>query len=333
MTHGIDIAATVAIECLDALRPGPSPLVVDETTGVLARAIGGGGATVAEWRRCHAREQPGATWPTAGPYSSAFLRLPKVKEALDFALHAAASVLPPGAPIIVFGANDEGIRSAASHLESVADGVESIATKRHCRVLTGTRCANIAALKGHLDDWRAVREIELLGAARPWVSYPGVFARGGLDEGTALLIGQLPKLGPKARVLDFAGGTGVIAAAALQTYAAAAVDLVEIDALALMAAEENVPRARLLAGDGLAAVDGAFYELILANPPVHDGVAEDHTVLRRLIAEAPRHLRRAGELRIVVQRHIAAAPLIEAAFKNVATVAATGRFQVLSGRK
>ena len=54
------------------------------------------------------------------------MRLPKAKDALDFALHAVASVVPAGAEIMVFGANDEGIRSAASHLEVVAEDVATV---------------------------------------------------------------------------------------------------------------------------------------------------------------------------------------------------------------
>ena len=334
MTKSIDTAATVVIDCLDALRPGPRPLVVDEVTAALARAIRAGGAEAVDWQRVYTPGRPGATWPEAGRYSSAFLRLPKVKEALDFALHAAASVVQVGAPMVVFGANDEGARSASSHLEIVADEIETVVTKRHCRVLTGIRRAKVQGLKSRLADWRVVREIDIVGVRRPWVSYPGVFARGGVDEGTALLIAHLPKMGAKTRVLDFAGGTGVVAAAVLQSQTLVAVaDLVEIDALALAAAGENVPTARLIAGDGLTAVDGALYDVILSNPPFHDGVADDHFVLQRLIAEAPRYLRRGGELRIVAQRQIAAAPLIEAAFKNVTTIAGNGRFQLLSARK
>ncbi len=334
MTKGFDIAATVVIDCLDALQPGQRPLVIDETTGALVRALGAGGAAAVAWWRGSTQLQPGTTWPAAGPFSSAFIRLPKVKEALDFALHAAASVVPTGAPIVIFGANDEGVRSVASHLESVAYGIETVATKRHCRVLAGVRRATIDGLKPRLEDWRVVREIEILGARRPWVSYPGVFARGRLDEGTALLIAHLPKVGPKTRLLDFAGGTGIIMAAALQSQAAvAAADLLEIDALALAAAAENVPGANLIAGDGLTAVDGALYDLILSNPPFHEGVTQDKSLLHRLIADSPRYLRRGSELRIVVQRHIAAAPLIEAAFKNVTIIAGNGRYQVLSARK
>ena len=333
MARSLDVAATIVIGCLDDLAPGSRPLVIDEPTGALSAALAARGHAAHTWMRRATLHEPGAAWPAPGPFTSAFLRLPKAKDALEFALHAAASVLTPGAPVVLFGANDEGVRSVAGHLETVAERVTTIATRRHSRVLAGPRRAEIAGLEGGLHAWRTEREITLLGTRRPWVSYPGVFARGGLDEGTGLLLQNLPKLGSRARVLDFAAGTGVIAAAVLQAAPRAAVDLVEIDALALAAAAENVPAARGLPGVSLQATGDARYDAILSNPPVHEGVTEDLAVLRALVAEAPRYLVWGAELRIVVQRRIAAAPLLEQAFGNVEQIAVNGGFQVLRAKR
>ena len=329
MAQGIDIAASVVIGCLDDLVPGPRPLVIDEETGALAGVFEARGHAVAEWRRRASPAGPGQCWPAAGPFTSAFLRLPKAKDALDFALHAATSAVAPGAPIVLFGANDEGARSAAAHLAAVVDDVTTIATKRHCRVMAGRAETEIVGHKSSLAAWRATREIRLPGKRRQWVTYPGVFARGGLDEGTALLLANLPQLTPRAKVLDFAAGTGVIAAAVLQSVPGIAVDLLEIDALALAAARENVPAARPIAGFSLQAAGETRYDAILSNPPVHDGIEDDLGVLAALIAAAPKHLAWGGELRIVVQRRVVAAPLLEQAFGNVTRIAVTGAFQVL----
>jgi 16S rRNA (guanine1207-N2)-methyltransferase len=272
-------------------------------------------------------------WPESGPFTSAYVRLPKAKDALDFALHAVASVMAANAPIAVFGANDEGIRSAASHLQAVADGVATVATRRHCRVLVGRRHAVIPGHKASLSDWRREREIPIRGEARRWASYPGLFAGGGLDEGTALLLDHLPDLPATARVLDFGCGTGIIAASVLMKVPQARIDAVDADALALEAARANVPDARLLLDDGLGAVGAKRYDAILSNPPIHDGVAEDHGALERLIAEAPRHLIPGGVLQIVVQRRIKAGERMQAAFGNIALVAENGRYRVLRSRR
>ncbi len=333
----LDIATTVMADCLGEIAAGTRPLVIDEETGALVVALGRRGAAAEVWMRRAHTKTAGRIWPDAGPYTSAFLRLPKAKDALDFALHAAAAVVPEGAPIVLFGTNEEGARSVTGRLAAVVDAVATVATKRHCRVMQGPHRASITGHRASLAAWRIERDIVLLGRRRPWISYPGVFARGGLDEGTALLLAHLPKLEPKpgtpARVLDFAAGTGVIAAAVLQAAPGTAIDLVEIDALALAAAKENVPQARAFAGVSMQAAGETKYHAILSNPPVHAGIEDDLTVLCALIAQAPRHLVRGGELRIVVQRRILAAPLMEKTFGAVVKVAVTGGFQVLSAKR
>ncbi len=338
----VDVATGVLIDALTGIAAGERPLVAWEETGALAVALAAGGASPCSWRRFATDTTSGAAWPDASgslACTSAFIRLAKAKDALDLALHATSASIPPRAPIIVFGANDEGIRSAARHLEAVADDIVTLETRRHCRVIAGRRRPSIANHRATLAAWRSSGTIELLGQRRNWIAYPGVFAKGGIDEGTALLLAHLPPTVPRTgsgqgqRVLDFAAGTGVIAAAVRMTMPEAAVDLIEIDALALESAGENVPGARLIAGASLNAAGAGSYNLILSNPPIHEGVAEDHRVLASFIADAPRHLVRGGELRIVVQRRIPATELMQRAFGNVQVIAETGRFRILSARR
>src|SRR5690606_516156 len=106
--------------------------------------------------------------------------------------------------MVLFGANAEGIKSAAKALEVVAESVVTIDTRRHSRVFAGTRRHEIAGLRGSLAAWREVREVALAGRVRPWIGYPGVFAGGGLDAGTALLLDHLPPIAHGAAVLDLA---------------------------------------------------------------------------------------------------------------------------------
>ena len=328
-----DAASAVVVGSLSLLRCGSRPLVVDDPSGQLVEAFLAQGATPHVWLHRVGGSRPASAWPPPGPFTSACVRLPKVKDALDLALHAVASVVPTGAQIVLYGANDEGIRSAASHLEVVADAVTTVDTRRHCRVLMGLRRTSIAGHKPSLSRWRRESEVVLAGETRPWVSYPGLFAGGGLDEGTALLLAHLPDLAADARVLDFGCGTGIIAASLLPRLSHAQVDLLDADALALEAARENVPGARLLLGDGLGSAAPTRYDAILSNPPLHNGVAEDHGALERLIAEAPRHLLPGGVLQIVVQRRVKASDAMQAAFGNVTVVSENGRFRVLLSRR
>jgi 16S rRNA (guanine1207-N2)-methyltransferase len=234
--------------------------------------------------------------------------------------------------MVLFGGNDEGIRSAARLLEPLVDGVETRHVKHHARVLAGARRTRIEGLKARLADWRRLGQIELQGVTIDWVSYPGVFAKGGLDQGTALLLRHMPAIAAGQRVLDFAAGTGVIARAVQMAAPGATVEMVEADAVALEAARENVPGADFVCGDGLDAVSGRF-DVIVSNPPVHEGVAESRAVVERLIAEAPGKLVAGGELRLVVLRHIGVVEPVARAFGAAESVADDGRFVVVRGVK
>jgi 16S rRNA (guanine1207-N2)-methyltransferase len=331
----MDAPVTVAIDALERLQTGSRPLVVDEESGALCAALSARGADAAEWLRRAVRAEIARPWPPCGPFTAALLRLPKAKESLAFALHAVASELPVGAPTVVFGANVEGVRSAVPLLDEVAERIETVLVKRHCRVLAGSRRASIPDHRSNLAAWRREGEIMLGGRPRRWISYPGVFARGDVDAGTALLVASLPALRPGTRVLDFAAGTGVIAAAILDKASQVAVDMLEVDCLALAAAQENVPNARAVAGSSLAAVGDCIYDFIVSNPPLHDGVRASLAVLETLVCDAPSRLSRGGELRLVTQRHVPTPEILARVFgaSAVAHIAESGGFRVHAARK
>lgn len=326
-----DGPTTVMMACLDALDLGARPLIVDESSGQLAAALKANGCEPNVWRRYADGRVSAEAWPPSTESTAALVRLGKDRRALTMALAAAASVVPPGGAMILFGANAEGVKSAGKSLDVVAENVVTIDTRRHSRVLAGTRRRDISGLRGTLDSWREVHDITLNGQTRPWVSYPGVFAAGTLDPGTALLLDHLPPIGKGAAVLDMACGTGIIGAVVHERFADAAVDLVDNDAVAIAAARENVSGATIICGDGLAAAPRARYDAMLSNPPIHDGVDESLAFLEALISEAPSRLKTGGVLQVVIQSRIRVLPLFEAAFNEAAIVAQDRRFQILRG--
>jgi 16S rRNA (guanine1207-N2)-methyltransferase len=173
-----------------------------------------------------------------------------------------------------------------------------------------------------------VTPLQVAGTARDWVSYPGIFAAGRLDEGTALLIGVLPPLGRRARVLDYGCGSGVIGAAALALEPTITLDMLDTDTVALEAVRENAPPAKRVLGTRVADAGKVLYQVILSNPPLHEGVAEDHGLLEQLIADAPLSLVAGGVLQIVVQRRVPLDRLLAQHFATAQVVAENGRYRV-----
>jgi ribosomal protein L3 glutamine methyltransferase len=142
--------------------------------------------------------------------------------------------------------------------------------------------------------------------------------------GDMLVQGSLPISHPSKvrRVLDLCTGSGCLAILAALAFPRARIDAVDLSARALALARRNVAthrlgdRIALHRGDLFAPLTGRRYDLILTNPPYVDakGMArlppeyrheprlalaagdDGLDLVRRILAEAPKHLTRNGAL-------------------------------------
>jgi len=142
--------------------------------------------------------------------------------------------------------------------------------------------------------------------------------------GDMLADGVLPNADPGRirRVLDLCTGSGCLAILAALAFPRAHIDAADLSAAALALARRNVASHRLgdriglHRGDLFAPLQGRRYDLILSNPPYVDARAmarlpaeyrheprmalaagdDGLDLVRRIIAEAPRHLTRDGAL-------------------------------------
>ena len=309
-------------------------LVMLENLPAVATSVREAGGRARSWHRFARDGRSASSWTPAGPFDAATLRLPKAKEEFDMAIHAAASVLKGGAPLWVYGANDEGAGSAGRTIEPVMGPARTVASGGRCRVLEAVWPVDAPSPRGTLEEWRRSTSLEFPDGPRKWISYPGVFALGRLDAGTGALLDAIRTL-PVAgrRVLDFACGSGVIGAFLSALDPTARVDFLDVDTVALAAARENVVGARLIPSDGFDALADERYDLIVSNPPYHEGKAQTGRVVERLVCGAPDHLEAGGSLAFVTQRRLPLAALLKSTFDTVEVLLDSGPHRVWLGKK
>ena len=275
---------------------------------------------------------PGTAWPLGGPYDLVLLRLAKAKDEVEMAVHAAASVLTPGGALYVYGAKDEGIGSASRRVEGLMGPVRTVATGGRCRVLAAER-PHEGNVRDTLEQWRVEMAVDLPEIEGPWSSYPGVFAHGRVDRGTALLLDCLPPLKAGARVLDFGCGSGLVAGVTLARSPGVELDCLDVDAVALEAVRRNVPQARTILADGTSGLPARTYDAVLSNPPYHAGKAETTAPLEALVLDCARILMPRGGVTLVAQRRLPVGAWLETAFGVARVLAEDGTYRVWSARR
>ncbi|MGI9629165.1 MAG: methyltransferase [Longimicrobiales bacterium] len=333
------LASTVAAEAAPSVAAGvretagtdgpTTALVMGDTSDGLAEALTATGQSVTRWHRQLTVGQIHTAWPPSGAFGQVWVRLPRSGLEVKMLLAAAASRVTPEGVVAVYGAKDEGIRSVDKHTPASLSPFETHLVKRRCRVMVAKpRGIASEGADDRLEAWRTETTIDWGVGPRPWTFYPGMFAHGRLDPGTALLIRSLPTLPAGARVLDFGAGTGVIGAAVRGLTNDAELTLIDSDALALAAAEANMPPdTQILAGTDLSPASGP-YDLIVSNPPIHDGKRETLKFVTELCRGSAPVLTRKGRLMMVVQRRLPIESVLTTSFRASRIVADEGPFRV-----
>jgi len=255
------------------------------------------------------------------------------------ALFAQAMALRAEGGIVVASvANAEGAKTAEADLALLAGGVAML-SKHKCRVFW-TR-PNAEADAELAQAWLALDAPVTVADGR-YVSRRGLFAWDRVDVASALLASVLPD-DLSGKLADLGAGFGYLACEALaRCPGVISVDLYEAEARALEPARRNVASAVERGGREVAVAVhwhdvthgvARDFDVVVSNPPFHQGRAGEPDLGRAFIAAAAGALRPGGRFWMVANRHLAYEATLEAHFGAVRTVAERDGFKVIEAKE
>lgn len=256
---------------------------------------------------------------------------PKAKAEAEYLLAMLFAKLGKETEIIVVGENRSGVKSIEKMFAPYGKVVKYDSARR-CSFYWGQCFEQPQSF--NLQDWFKTYTVNIGEQSLTVKSLPGVFSHGEFDVGSQLLLDTLPKL--KGKVLDFGCGAGVLGAVMASRNPDIELEMCDISAFAVASSqatlEANGLTGKVFASD-VYSDTAQDYQFIISNPPFHSGLDTSYSATETLLAQAPKHLKRAGELFIVANSFLKYIPIIEQSFGKCATLNKTTKFAIYHANK
>ena len=331
MHHGKGIGAlasparlSVAMEALGPLPEGRIA-AYRPPVGTDLSPLGGDVHVIHGFRPDHdrwSRTHPVSVAPE-GDYAAAAVFLPRSREAGRDLIAQAMALLPPGAPVIVDGQKTDGVDGVLRSCRKYVKGTSEAVSKAHgktFRLPAGTPPESFPAPERRAE-----------GMAAP----AGGFSAGKVDRGSALLADALPAHLPP-HVVDLGAGWGFLSRAALAREGVERIDLVEAEHPSAEAARANLEgdaRVHVHWADATAWTPETPPDLVICNPPFHQGRAAEPALGAAFIAAAARMLAPRGALLLVANRHLPYEAALSAHFAEVREAGGDAGFKIVRAER
>lgn len=267
--------------------------------------------------------------PAQDAYDVAIINAPKGREVGRRLIRSALRALKIGGRLYIGGANRGGVKSLIDDARGLVGEMNVIKIKAAHRVAVGVYATPIEP-----GDDSAFTEHTVTVRDQTWryASSPGVFAWDRLDDGSRALIETL-QLEPTDTVLDLGCGSGLVG-----LVASTLVDrVVSVDASALAVEAtrrtyeiNRVLKAEVLISDCASAVFDRAFDVVVTNPPFHQGVGTEYAVARQFVSDAARVLKPGGRLWLVANRFLRYENELADRFAEVRVAYEDNRFRVLA---
>jgi 16S rRNA (guanine1207-N2)-methyltransferase len=274
---------------------------------------------------------PVCTWTSLdsieGEFDVAIVKVPRQKALLDAALSRIRPHLRAGASVIGAGMTKHVHNSTTKSFERWIGPTTTSRARSRARLL-------FAEVRVDVQQPPAPEGVDVAGEEFQLWLEPGVFAKQGVDPGSAMLLNWVPRLPAEGRdqlILDAGCGSGLLTATAASRNPAAEVIGTDESYLAVASALrtlEPFAKARAEVANVLSTIADGSADLVLSNPPQHQAAVLSQQLLSVFIEEARRALRPTGKVRMVANRHVNLNVALTGAFDRVRILDQDRRFMV-----
>jgi len=246
--------------------------------------------------------------------------------------HAAANRLVVGGTIYAAGPKESGILPLTKRFETLFGNAEPLAYRKGQRIVVALRQGEIGPLAPE-DMVTGTFNLDINGVEWELERNAGVFAKGEIDDATAMLVGAID-IEPNDRVLDLGCGSGIlgmIAATMTPRYEAVLVDA-DADALAVTrrnCERNHITNVRIVPSDITDAITNERFTVVVCNPPFHQRGEPAVGLSKRFIRGARAVLQHDGRFYVVANRFLPYESRLAESFTTVTEVAGDERYKVL----
>lgn len=272
----------------------------------------------------------------AASFDSILFRVSKERAVSHHIINQASVLLKRGGMLMLSGEKTDGVKTYARH-----------ACKLFADSCQPQKLGNyyLARLTNYRDDQKPLDDknylaLRPIGSPNnlPLQSKPGIFGWNKIDQGSALLLNQLPhflqsfgEAKQPQSLLDLGCGYGFLACAAAQ-QGFTQITATDNNAAALRACKANFAALEVdgtvIAGDAGSQIEECF-DAIICNPPFHQGFNIDSELTAKFLLASKRLLAPRGRALFVVNNFIALEKKAQDYFPRVREVARSGSFKLI----